>query len=85
MDEPAGWRPAALNNGWTYCDRVRAGEQSSRLSDVLANRYRHCSSATWQQRLARGEITLNGLACPDDVEVKTGDWIRWQRPPWLEA
>ena len=85
MAEPAGWRPAALNNGWTYCDRVRAGEQSSRLSDVLANRYRHSSSATWQQRLASGEITLNGFACPDDVEVKTGDWIRWQRPPWVEA
>ena len=85
MDEPAGWRPAALNNGWTYCDRVRAGEQSSRLSDVLANSYRHSFSATWQQRLARGEITLNGLACPEDVEVKAGDWIRWQRPPWVEA
>ena len=85
MAEPAGWRPAALNNGWTYCDRVRAGERSFRLSDVLAQRHRHSCAATWQERLAIGEISLNGLACPDDVEVKTGDWIRWQRPPWVEA
>ena len=85
MAEPAGWRPAALNNGWTYCDRVRPGEQSTRLSAVLALRHRHSSVATWQLRLASGEITLNGLACSDDVEVKAGDWIRWARPPWVEA
>ena len=85
MAEPAGWRPAALNNGWTYRDRVRAGEQSSRLSDVMEQRYRHSCAATWQQRLLSGEITLNGLACPDDVELKTGDWIGWERPPWVEA
>ncbi len=85
MAEPAEWRPAALNNGWTYCDRVRQPEQFTRLSGVLAQRHRHSSAATWQQRLASGEITLNGLACPDDVEVKAGDWIRWERPPWVEA
>jgi 23S rRNA pseudouridine1911/1915/1917 synthase len=74
-----------LNNGWTYSDRVRAGDHSSRLSDVLAHRYRHSCASTWQQRLVSGEITLNGFACPDDVEVKAGDWIRWERPPWVEA
>ncbi|WP_186544472.1 RNA pseudouridine synthase [Synechococcus sp. ROS8604] len=85
MAVPAGWRPAALNHGWTYCDRVRPGEQSTRLSDVMERRHHHSSAAIWQQRLASGEITLNGLACPDDVEVKAGDWIRWARPPWVEA
>ncbi len=85
MAEPAGWRPAAFNNGWTYCDRVRPGEQSSRLSDLMERRYRHSSAVIWQQRLASGEITLNGSVCPQDREVKAGDWIRWARPPWVEA
>ena len=85
MDVPAGWRPEALNSGWTYCDRVRSEEQSARLSDVMERRHRHSSAAIWQQRMASGEITLNGLDCPLDVEVKAGDWIRWARPPWVEA
>ena len=85
MDVPAGWRPEALNSGWTYCDRVRSEEQSARLSDVMERRHRHSSAAIWQQRMASGEITLNGLDCPDDVEVNAGDWIRWARPPWVEA
>ena len=85
MAEPAGWRPAALNDGWTYCDRVRPGEQATLLSAVLAQHHRHSDISTWQQRLARGEITLNGQACPQDVEVKVGDWIHWMRPPWVEA
>ena len=85
MAEPAGWRPAAFNNGWTYCDRVRPDEQSTRLSDVMERRYHHSCAAVWQQRLANGEITLNGLDCQNDVEVKAGDWIRWARPPWMEA
>jgi 23S rRNA pseudouridine1911/1915/1917 synthase len=85
MDVPAGWRPEALNSGWTYCDRVRSEEQSARLSDVMERRHRHSSAAIWQQRMESGEITLNGLDCPLDVEVKAGDWIRWARPPWVEA
>ena len=84
MADPAGWRPAALNNGWTYSDRVRPGEAFTRLSRVLSLRHPHSCEATWQQRLVSGEITLNGVACPQDTEVKAGDWIRWARPPWVE-
>jgi 23S rRNA pseudouridine1911/1915/1917 synthase len=67
MAEPAGWRPAALNNGWTYCDRVGAGESSSLLVDLLEKRYIHSCAVIWQQRFARGEITLNGFACADKL------------------
>lgn len=26
---PAGWRPAAFNQGWTYHDQIRADEGAS--------------------------------------------------------
>ena len=81
---PDGWRPAALNQGWTYHDRIRRQDDGELLSAVMAGRYPHTAQEQWLLRLAAGELRRNGKALQADVVVAAGDQISWQRPPWLE-
>ena len=52
---------AAFNDGWTYRARCR-GCCRHLVSEWLAHRYRHSDAAVWQQRIAAGELELNGAA-----------------------
>mgnify|MGYP006279517929 CR=1 FL=1 len=81
----ASWLPEALNGGWIYRDRVRAAEQGLPLSRFYAERHRHSDAAIWRQRLAAGEIRLNGEVLQGDVALEAGDRLAWHRPPWREA
>jgi len=81
---PAGWRPAAFNEGWIYHDQIRRQEAGALLSAVMAGRYPHTGQGQWLQRLADGELQRNGKALQADVVLVAGDQIRWYRPPWLE-
>ena len=84
MAVPSGWRPAAFNQGWTYCDQVVADELGHRVSEVMASRHRHSSASLWAQRLQAGQLSCNGEPLLIDAAVAIGDQIRWQRPPWRE-
>ena len=83
-DVPNGWRPAAFNDGWTYRDRIRPADAGRWLSDWLACRYSHSSREVWRQRMAAGEVFLNGLLLSDDGVLQGGESLCWRRPPWLE-
>ena len=79
-----GWRPAALNSGWSYQHRVRQGEQGSSLLALLSSRWSHSSPSTWAERLAAGELFCNGQPLQGDQCLNPGDQLVWERPPWLE-
>jgi len=79
---PPGWLPAQRNGGWTYSDRV--GQSQALISAFLADRHRHSAAPLWRQRLQQGEILLNGRRLDGDGPLQAGDWLQWQRPPWLE-
>lgn len=81
---PAGWRPPAFNQGWTYRDQIRPQDAGQPLSAVLAARYPHTSEAQWLLRIAAGELRRNGMVLQADALLSEGDQIRWHRPPWLE-
>ena len=72
-DVPNGWRPAAFNDGWTYRDRIRPADAGRWLSDWLARRYSHSSREVWRQRMAAGEVFLNGLLLSDDGVLQGGE------------
>ena len=80
-----GWRPAALNKGWTYHDSITASESGQWLTAVMASRYSHSSAEQWEQRLLAGELRRDDGWLQADVVVERGDRISWHRPPWLEA
>ena len=81
---PAGWRPAALNQGWTYRDRVPAEAAGSSLIDWLAQLYRHSDAERWRQRITAGELDCNGLRLVADRQLQGGEILCWRRPPWRE-
>ena len=81
---PPGWRPAALNDGWIYRDRVERFAEGQLASCFYARRYRHSGRKTWQQRLAGGEIWRQEQPLQADAVLARGDRLAWHRPPWLE-
>ena len=68
-----GWRPEALNQGWTYHDSITASEAGQWLTAVMAARYNHSSSEQWKQRLESGELRRDGLLLQADVVVDRAD------------
>ena len=77
-------KPAALNSGWTYRDRVPRVGVRTLVSEWLAHRYRHSEALIWQQRIAAGELELNGAVLSGDQQLQGGEILCWSRPPWLE-
>ena len=79
-----GWREAALNQGWTYHDRVPTAEAGIVLSDWLARRYRHSAAELWLERIVNGELDCDGQRLEADRLLRGGESILWRRPPWME-
>jgi 23S rRNA pseudouridine1911/1915/1917 synthase len=77
-------KPAALNDGWTYRDKVPLADAGTLVSDWLADRYRHSDGLVWQQRIAAGELDWNGALLTGDRALQGGETLCWRRPPWLE-
>jgi 23S rRNA pseudouridine1911/1915/1917 synthase len=75
---------AGRNGGWIYRDRIGAADAGLPLTAWYACRYRHSDRACWQQRLAAGEVWLNGRQVLDDRPLAAGDALAWHRPPWRE-
>ena len=75
---------AVLNGGWIYRDRIARADAGVALTAWYADRYRHSDRACWQQRLAAGELHLNGRPAVDDRPLTAGDRLAWHRPPWSE-
>lgn len=73
-----------MNRGWIYRDRVAAADAGRSICHWYAERHRHSSLATWQQRLQLGEIRLNGEPPRADHCLSSGDQLTWHRPPWQE-
>ena len=84
MPLPAGWRPAAFNQGWSYRERIADQQSNILLSSWLAKRYRHSSLQEWKQRIAAQELDLNDRPLSSDAVISPGDRICWHRPAWLE-
>jgi 23S rRNA pseudouridine1911/1915/1917 synthase len=80
----ADWLPAAVNDGWTYRERVPAAQAGLAATAFYALRHRHSDRAVWRQRLADGEIARNGEILRWDAPLASGDRLAWHRPPWLE-
>ena len=77
--------PAATNTGHVYRDRVGGGlTDGTSIAGFYAAHHRHSARSVWLQRLAAGEIVLNGQRLSADQEVQPGDQLEWHRPPWLE-
>ena len=83
MINDPGWLPAAFNQGHVYRDRIR--EPVASTIAFYAERYPHSAVEVWEERLAAGEIVLNGQRLRADGPLAQGDRLAWHRPPWQET
>ncbi len=73
-----------MNAGFEYREEVGPEAAGRTVIAWLAARYRHSTEAVWRERLAGGEVTLDGtLALATDV-LRPGQSLAWCRPPWEE-
>jgi 23S rRNA pseudouridine1911/1915/1917 synthase len=73
-----------MNRGWIYQERVHRVKAGLTLLGYYTQRYRHSSQEEWQQRIALGQILLNGCQAKADTLLRPGQWLTYHRPPWEE-
>lgn len=74
-----------MNQGWTYREQVKKADAGLTLLDYYADRYRHSSREDWQERIASGQVLLNGQPASADTALIPGQRLTYHRPPWEEA
>ena len=72
-----------MNEGYDYRERVQPQAGETVLA-YLARRYPHSTAETWAERIAAGEVTLDGSLATAAVRVSPGQTLVWRRPPWEE-
>ncbi len=74
-----------MNSGYEYREQLPPAAGGLTADEWLARTRRHSDAATWQDRVARGEVSIDGrMAAPAD-RLAPGQWLAWRRPPWEEA
>ena len=73
-----------MNRGFIYTETVDGRGRGEALLDYLASRYRHTSSGLWAERIAGGQVLVDGRRAAPDAVLRPGQIIVWNRPPWSE-
>jgi 23S rRNA pseudouridine1911/1915/1917 synthase len=73
-----------VNRGYEYRDRIGRDASGLPVLAYLADRYRHSSEADWSERIASGEIRIDGLTVSPETKLASGQVVSWHRPPWRE-
>jgi 23S rRNA pseudouridine1911/1915/1917 synthase len=73
-----------VNAGFEYREEIGAEAAGRTVLAWLEHRYRHSTEAAWRERIASGEVRVDGaLALAVDV-LRPGQTLVWRRPPWEE-
>ncbi|MBZ9750052.1 RluA family pseudouridine synthase [Deinococcus sp. HMF7604] len=72
---------APSNAGYAYRAVVR---QAGTLLDFLSLHYPHSAREVWAQRLAAGQVEVQGRRAQGGECVRAGQVVVWHRPPWRE-
>ena len=76
--------PLTVNGGFEYREEVGEAAAGRTVLAWLKHRYRHSTEAAWRERVASGEVRLDGeIALAMDV-LRPGQTLVWRRPPWEE-
>lgn len=73
-----------FNSGYAYHEQLSARANNKTTLEYLTQFYRHSSPLEWKERLARGEIWLEGRVADGSEPLKTGQTLIWNREPWQE-
>ncbi len=72
------------NDGWRYEELIGPQQAGQQLLSYLSQHYPHTSAQDWSERIAAGQVRLNGRTASDQSLLVSGMQLSWQRPPWIE-
>lgn len=75
---------ARLNRGWIYRNQIDGTAQGWTVLEFYTRRYPHSAPEDWQERIASGQILLNGSRTTAETLLQPGQELAYHRPPWLE-
>jgi 23S rRNA pseudouridine1911/1915/1917 synthase len=73
-----------VNAGFEYREEIGPQAAGRTVLAWLARRYRHSTEAAWRERIASGEVRLDGEAALAMDVLRPGQSLVWKRPPWEE-
>jgi 23S rRNA pseudouridine1911/1915/1917 synthase len=73
-----------VNQGYSHRERLRVDRAGVSVLAHLTAQYPHSSEGVWRQRLALGEVKLDGVVARGNEHLRHGQWLVWDRPPWVE-
>ncbi len=73
-----------MNAGFEYREEIGPEAAGRTVLAWLSRRYRHSTEATWRERIASGEVRLDGEAALAMDVLRPGQSLAWHRPPWEE-
>ena len=73
-----------MNAGFEYREEIGPQAAGRTVLAWLARRYRHSTEAAWRERIASGEVRLDGEAALAMDVLRPGQSLVWRRPPWEE-
>jgi len=73
-----------LNQGYAYTTVIDSKGHGQTLLSHLASLYPHSTPQAWQQNLANGEVTVDGVTATGIEPLAAGQTLIWNRPPWIE-
>jgi len=79
-----GGVPHAVNGGFEYRERLGREANGSTVLAWLVERHRHSTEPVWRARIDAGEVSLDGLIASAGDALRSGQRLRWRRPPWQE-
>ncbi|HEY9638918.1 MAG TPA: RluA family pseudouridine synthase [Coleofasciculaceae cyanobacterium] len=73
-----------LNQGWIYREQVNRAQAGLTLLAYYTQQYQHSSPTEWQERIACGQVLLDGKPTTSETRLQPGQWLTYHRPPWEE-
>jgi 23S rRNA pseudouridine1911/1915/1917 synthase len=73
-----------VNAGYEYREEVGPDAAGRTVLAWLSRRYRHSTEAVWRDRIAAGEVRLDGEPPLAMDLLRPGQSLVWKRPPWEE-
>jgi 23S rRNA pseudouridine1911/1915/1917 synthase len=72
------------NQGYSHRSQVDQAGSNLSLLAFLTARFPRDAEATWRDRIHAGEVAIDQQICPAESCLKPGQWVTWNRPPWIE-
>ena len=73
-----------MNLGYAYREQIGPSASGETVLAYLSRRYPHSTADVWRERIAAGEVEVDGQQAASSSRLSAGQWLVWRRPPWEE-